>query len=154
MKWNKMTDDGIFPSLSSLFYRVKVNSSMSNKMVLYPDHFLGPCVNHLGTQSMEKEKNFHFNLKRKIFMYSYRHENETKQPNYQKLCISKMLDLTKKTQSQIFILKMSLLFTARWAKTEWKPKIWCSTINYVLRLLSLFPFHYFTPGDDIRVEWI
>jgi hypothetical protein len=29
---------------------------MSNKMVLYPDHFVGPCVNHLGAKAYTKNE--------------------------------------------------------------------------------------------------
>lgn len=91
-------DDGIsvlFPP-SSLVLWEKVNSSMSNKTVLYPDHFVGPCINHLRGHK-EKEKDPPHIHKKSLFGI------ETKQPNYQELCILMLHDLTKTTQSQIFL---------------------------------------------------
>lgn len=96
-----------------LFLWQKVNSSMSNKTVLYPDHFVGPCINHWGGTR-----------KRKRILYIYTHTQkkslfgiETKQPNYQELCILMLHDLTKTTQSQIS-LKLSLTHSSLNKHTE------------------------------------
>lgn len=55
-------------SLLFSFLWEKVNSSMSNKMVLYPDHFVGPCVNHLEAQA-HKKKREKISISISIFMH-------------------------------------------------------------------------------------
>lgn len=78
---------------------------MSNKTVLYPDHFVGPCINHLGTRKDPPshptiyKRDTHTTRERDMEKSLY--QIETKQPNYQELCISILHDLTKTTQSQI-----------------------------------------------------